>query len=80
MVAENIMKDNTVIVVDASNYKSSYAERVPFKAVVTDKLANVIWVKSLTTKKEYELYAHQILEAMDIEEVRKLIDLSKYGV
>lgn len=73
------MKDNTVIVVDNSNYKSEYAEKVPFKAVVLGKYDTNILVKSLNTKKEYELYHHQILEGMDIEDIRKLIDLSKYG-
>lgn len=73
------MKDNTVIVVDNSNYKSSFAEEVPFKAIITYKNDHVIGVVSVTTKKDYELYHHQILEAMDIEDIRKLIDLSKYG-
>jgi len=73
------MRDNTVIVVDTSNYKSSYSEKVPFKAIVQEKFGIQIWVKSVTTNKEYELYSYQILEAMDIEDIRKLIDLSKYG-
>jgi len=73
------MKDNTVIVIDNSNYKPSYAEKVPFKAIVQFKDELVVVVKSISTKKEYELYHNQVLEAMDIEDVRKLIDLSKYG-
>ena len=74
-----MMLDNTVIVVDNSNYKAEYAEKVPFKAKVTDKNETEIWVKSLKTGKEYELYYTQVLEAMDIEDVVKLLDLSKYG-
>lgn len=75
------MKDNTVIVVDNANYKSDYAEDCPFKAIVEWKpgARGTILVKSLATGKEYELYDHQVLEAMDIKDIRKLIDLSKYG-
>lgn len=73
------MKDNTVIVLDTSNYKASYGEEVPFKAVVTDKDDLTITVISLVTRKQYELYSHQVLESMDIEDIRKLIDLRNYG-
>ena len=71
--------DNVVIVIDNSNYKASYAEKVPFKAKVENKYDNEIIVKSLKTGKEYELYYTQILEALDIEEIIKILDLSKYG-
>lgn len=73
------LEDNVVIVVDLSNYKSSFAEDVPFKAIVGDKYPNEIWVKSLVTGKEYELYYNQILESLSAEELNKIIDLSKYG-
>jgi len=74
-----MIQDKLVIVVDTSNYKATYSEEVPFKAVVTKKLDITIWVKSITTGKEYELYYNQILEELDIEDIAKLIDLSKYG-
>ena len=72
-----MIKDNTVIVLDNGNYKSSYAEKCPFKAVVRDNYDNTLIVKSLTTNKEYELYKYQILEGLDIEEIENIIDLSK---
>jgi hypothetical protein len=74
-----MLEDNIVIVVDNGNYKADYAEKVPFKAKVEDKYENEIIVRSLKTGKEYELYYHQILEALDIEEIVKMLDLSKYG-
>jgi len=74
-----MIEDNIVIVIDTSNYKASYSEKVPFKAIVTEKYDNELWVKSLTTNKEYELYYNQIIEGLDIEEIIKVIDLSKYG-
>lgn len=74
-----ILEDNIVIVVDNSNYKATYAEPVPFKAKVGQKYEDTIWVVSLATGKEYELYYNQILESLDIDEITKLIDLSKYG-
>ncbi len=69
-----------VIVLDLANYKASYGEEVPFKAEITKTIGGNIWVKSIITEKEYELYSHQILELMDIEEIKNLIDLSKYGL
>ena len=74
-----MLEDNIVIVVSNDNYKSSYAEKVPFKAKVKEKLDNEIWVTSLVTGKEYELYYSQILEALNIEEIIKMLDMSKYG-
>jgi hypothetical protein len=74
-----MMKDNTVIVLDTSNYKSSYGEEVPFKAVVEDKDELNIIVISITTRKRYELYSHQILESMDLEDIKQLINLEDYG-
>ena len=68
-----------VIVVDNSNYKADYAEKVPFRAKVLDKYENEIVVISLKTGKEYELYYHQILEELELEEIVKIVDLSKYG-
>jgi len=76
------MKDNTVIVIDASNYKASYAEPVPFKAIVTDKYDHgllTICVTSIETGKEYELYSNQVLEALHIKEIANLLDMTKYG-
>ena len=75
-----VLEDNIVIVIDNGNYNASYAEKVPFKAKVKEKLDNEIWVESLTTGKEYELYYSQVLESLSIEEISKLIDLSKYGI
>ncbi len=76
------MRDNTVIVVDVSNYKSSYSEIVPFKAIIKERLGNpeMYVVESLITGRYYELYKDQVLEAMDHEDMIKLIDLSKYGL
>ncbi len=74
-----MIKDNLVIVIDTSNYKANYSEDVPFKAVVTEKYDLTIWVKSITTGKKYELYYNQIMEGLEIEDIIKLLDLSKYG-
>ena len=74
-----MIQDNLVIVVDTSNYKTTYSENVPFKAIVTEKFDLTIWVKSITTGKEYELYYNQILEGLEMEDIVKLLDLSKYG-
>lgn len=74
-----MIQDNLVIVIDTSNYKATYSEGVPFKAVVTEKFDLTIWVKSITTGKEYELYYNQILEGLEMEDIVKLLDLSKYG-
>jgi hypothetical protein len=73
-------KGATVIVINTDNYKAAYSEPVIFKAVITEITDHpCYWVKSLVTGIKYELYDHQILECLDIEEIRKLIDLSKYG-
>ena len=74
-----MMEDNIVIVVDTGNYKASYSENVPFKAKVKEKLDNEIWVISLATGKEYELYYNQILEGLTIDEIAIMLDLNKYG-
>ena len=53
---------------DADNYKSSYREKAPFKAVlieITDYPCYV--VKSTETKKIYELYYYQIKEILNQE-------------
>jgi hypothetical protein len=76
---KEILPDNIVIVIDTGNYLASYSEEVPFKAKVIDKDERGIFVKSIYTGKEYDLYYDQILEAMDIKEIRKLVDVSKYG-
>lgn len=69
------MKDDTVIVIDASNYISP--EEVPFKAVVVEKYDFEILVKSISTGKEYELYYNQILEALPIDTIKTILDLGK---
>lgn len=69
------MKDNTVIVIDASNYINS--EEVPFKAVVVEKYDFEILVKSTSTGRGYDLYYNQILEALEIEDIKKILDLEK---
>lgn len=74
------IEDNVVVVLDNSNYKSSYAEKTPFKAKVFEKTENEIWVKSLKTGKTYELYPTQILECFDIDVIENMIDMSKYGL
>ena len=64
-----MIQDNLVIVIDTSNYKATYSEDVPFKAIVTEKFDLTIWVKSITTGKEYELYYNQILEGLEMEDI-----------
>lgn len=74
-----MVEDNIVIVVDLSNYKASYSEQVPFKAKVLYKTDHItLWVKSLSTKKEYEIYTNQILEGLDDDKLKELINLDKY--
>lgn len=75
-----MIEDNIVIVLDNGNYQASFAEETPFKAKVFDKTENEIWVRSLKTGKEYELYPTQILECFDIETIKNLLDMSKYGL
>ena len=81
MVDKGIIdEDNIVIVLNTENYKSSYSEPVPFKAKVYDKYDFQLCVKSLVTGKEYELYDYQILECLKIEYIKKMLDVSKYGM
>lgn len=75
-----IFDERTVIVLDTSNYKDSYSEKTPFKAVVEQNYDNEIWVKSIETGKQYELYYNQILEAMDIDEIIFMLDGGDYGM
>lgn len=73
-------KGQIVVVVDTSNYKASYSEKVPFKAElysITDYPC--YWVKSLATGKEYELYESQILEGLSIDKIEIMLDISQYG-
>jgi len=72
--------ERTVIVLDVSNYNSSYGEKTPFKAVVEQVYGNEIWVKSIVTDKKYELYYSQILETMDIEEIAFYLKGGEYGM
>lgn len=76
---ENKYIDNVVIVLDTTNYKTSYSEQVPFKAKVVQDYDHEILVESLVTKKQYELYYDQILEFMPIEDIKNIINLNKYG-
>ena len=55
-------KGQIVAVIDVGNYRPSYAEEVPFMAElyeITDYPC--YWVRSLATKKEYELYEDQFI-------------------
>jgi len=54
--------ENMVIVLDTSNYKITHNEPTPFRAKVIDITENELWVRSLNTGKEYELYYGQVLE------------------
>lgn len=75
-----MIKGQTIIVIDLSNYKFNCQEKIPFKAMlnlITDYPC--YWIKSLTSGNRYEVYKHQILEGLEIEELSKIIDLSKYG-
>ena len=66
-----------VIVIDLSNYKAEYAEKLPFRAKILDTyLPNVLLVQSLETGKEYEIYQNQILEGLDIEEIKAIVNLN----
>jgi hypothetical protein len=73
-----MIEDNIVIVIDTSNYKVSLSEDLPFKAKVINKYDINTVVKSKTTGKEYELYDHQMIEGLDIEQIKILINMSKY--
>lgn len=74
-----MMEDNIVIVLDLGNYRSEFQEKVPFKAKVYEKYDSEVWVRSLKTGREYEIYYNQVLEALEIEEIKMLINLSEYG-
>lgn len=74
-----MIEDNIVIVLDTSNYKASYSEPTPFKAKVIDKYDICTVVKSKVSGKEYELYDHQMIEGLEIEDIKKLLDMRKYG-
>jgi hypothetical protein len=54
------------------------SEKVPFRAKVKEKFEHEIVVVSLETGREYELYYHQILEALDLDEIVRMIDLTGY--
>jgi len=71
--------ERVVIVLDNGNYKSSYAEKCPFKAIVKDVYEREIVVTSITTGKEYELYYSQILETMEIDEIKYMLSGGEYG-
>lgn len=71
--------ERTVIVLDLGNYKPSYREKTPFKAVAEQVLDNEVWVRSIVTGKQYELYYSQILETMDIEEIAFYLKGGEYG-
>ena len=76
-----LVEDNIVIVVDTSNYTSRYSDEVPFKAKVDSKyeFGRTINVTSEVTGKTYELYEHQLLEGLEIHQIKRMLDLSKYG-
>lgn len=76
----NKFDERTVIVLDTSNYKDSYSEKTPFKAIVEQIYDNEIWVKSIETGKEYELYYNQILEATHIDEIKFMLSGGEYGM
>ena len=76
---KNNMEDNLVIVLDLGNYKESCRESVPFKAKVVDKYEYELVVKSLKTNKEYEIYYNQILEFYEDEDLKNIVNITKYG-
>lgn len=71
--------ERVVIVLDLGKYQKQHQESVPFKAICTDIFENEIWVKSIITNREYEIYPNQILEFNDIEDIKKLVNLKNYG-
>ena len=71
--------ENVVIVLNLGNYKTEYQEKVPFKAIVfQDYSDGSIWVRSLETNREYEIYYDQVLECLDIDIIETMIDIGKY--
>lgn len=74
-----MIKEQTVIVVDLSNYKSSYSEKIPFKGVLIDITNYPCYiVKSLSTGNEYELYESQLLEGLDIDVICRMMNMREY--
>jgi hypothetical protein len=72
--------ERTVIVLDLGNYKKEFQEPVPFKAICIDtSYSGMMMVVSLETNMQYELYDNQVLENLDIEDIKKLINLNNYG-
>lgn len=78
-ILETMIEDNIVIVLDTGNYKASYSEPAPFKAKVIAKYDICTVVKSKVSGKEYELYDNQMIEGLEIEDIKNLLDMSKYG-
>lgn len=72
--------ERTVIVLDLGQYKTQFQEKVPFRAVCTHSDDLEIWVTSLKTGKEYQLYYNQVLEAMTIEEIKFILSVGEYGM
>lgn len=76
-----IFDERTVIVLDLGQYKEEYKETVPFIGICKECYQDgTIIVESKTTRQEYELYINQIIEGLDIEEIKNLINLKNYGV
>ena len=73
-----LIKGQSVIVLDTSNYKDSYSndDPVPFKATVEAVYNNYdIVVTSDESLKKYELYPSQILECFDDDAIKKMVSV-----
>jgi len=65
-------KHDTCVVLDLGNYKPSYAEEIPFVAVITDITDYpMYWITSTITDKKYEIYPEQIFELLSLEETKE---------
>ncbi len=78
---KNIIKGQTVIVLDVSNYKDDYSNNdpVPFKAEVMAVYDNEIVVISADSLKKYELYSHQILECFDKDAIKEMVSVETWS-
>jgi hypothetical protein len=76
-----LIKGQTVIVLDTSNYKAEYVGEIeePFRATVEATYDNCVVVTREDDLKKFELYDYQILECMTDGEIKSLIDIDKYG-
>jgi hypothetical protein len=78
-MSNEITPHHIVVVLDLSNYKTKYAEQVPFPATVVKIEHYEFWVESHVTGVLYEVNKSQLLEYLSVKEIRALINLKNYG-